>query len=87
MPDGQEYSGDDLQSGCQGGDLRGGLVSLLSFLGACAESYSYKLRRPDSEPENLDLFPAPVAEWAYLHRTEIELTRWEVEETEDCIVE
>lgn len=78
---GFEYSGDDLQSGQQGGGLREGMGSLLSFLGAFAEA----LRHPLSE--NRDLFPAELADWASEHSDEFSMLALEIEETEDCIVE
>jgi hypothetical protein len=79
MPDGTEYSDDDIQSGCQGGSLQEGMESLLSFLGAAAESY------PDGE--NADLFPLEVVEWAAQHSDEISMAQLEVEENKDCIIE
>lgn len=50
------FEGNDLQSGVLGGTLLDGMLSLLSFLGAAAES------GPDGE--HGDLFPGPVVEWA-----------------------
>ena len=65
------YTSDDLQSGCQGGNLQEGLESLLSFLGACAEG-----------GENADLFPPDVAEWAKSNSDEISMLAVELEEGE-----
>ena len=57
---GGEFEGTDLRSGCQGGDLREGLESLLTFLGACGEAVNYQ-EQTGQESENADLFPAAVA--------------------------
>lgn len=80
---GQEFTGDDLQSGCQGGDLREGLGSLLSFLGAAAESYRYA----GADGENANLFPLPAVEWAAQNSDEIGMAQIEVEENQNCIDE
>ena len=79
FPDGSDASDDDLQSGCQGGDLMGGLESLLSFLGAAAEAYRYQMGT-GRESDNADLFPAHVVEWAYQHDSEISCLQCEIEE-------
>ena len=63
LPDGAEEAGDDLQSGCGGGNLQEGFGSLLSFLGACAEAIDYQ-ERTGRESDNADLFPPRVAAWA-----------------------
>lgn len=77
----QEFTGGDLQSGCQGGDLRDGLGSLLSFLGAAVESYRYA----GADGENADSFPLPVVEWAAQNSDEISMSQLEIEENENCI--
>ena len=77
---------DDMQSGCQGGNLREGLESLLSFLGACAESIAYAARS-DEPGENADLFPPVIARWAARNSDELSLLAREVEESPDCILE
>lgn len=71
-----EFSGDDLQSGCGGGSLQEGLESLLSFLGAAAESCRYK----GMEGENANLFPQPVVEWACQNSDELGTLACELEE-------
>jgi hypothetical protein len=86
LPNGEEHTGDDLQSGCQGGSLQEGLASLLSFLSACGESYGYSLRT-GREGENTDLFPANVAEWAYQNSDELSSLSCDFEETPDLIEE
>lgn len=78
------HSGDDLQSGCGGGDLMEGMASLLSFLDACAESRRYSLRS-GRKGENSDLFPEIVGEWAEANSDEIAMTKLEIEETPNCI--
>lgn len=76
-----EFTGDDLQSGCGGGTLTEGLESLLSFLGACAESIRYG--RYAGEPgENADLFPPEVGEIADQHSDEISMLESEIQEQE-----
>lgn len=87
LPDGTEHEVTDLRSGCQGGSLQSGFASLLSFLTACAESYSYAMRRnkPLSETENGDLFPPAVAEWAYQFSDELSMLGMEIKETKDLI--
>ena len=85
----KEFKDDDLQSGCQGGGLREGLESLLSFLGAAAESYQYAERqgKDGMTGENAGLFPREVVEWAARNSDEIEMLALEVKETKDCINE
>lgn len=58
------YSDNDLYSGT-GVSMEeyNGLASLLSYLGAAAESYEYA-QRTGNAGENSDLFPAHVVEWA-----------------------
>lgn len=80
---GKGYTAADIKSGVGGGDLRSGLESLLSFLGACAESYRYA----GENGENSDLFPKRIAEWAMQNSDEITMAGIEIEETPDCIVE
>jgi len=62
------------------------LAALCSFLGACGESYRYKISFPDSEPENLSLYPPHVAEWAYMHADELTMCELELEESEEELV-
>jgi len=57
------------------------LASSLSFLGACGESYAHAMRNPDSEPENLDLYPREIAEWAYMNSDELAILSMELEES------
>ena len=87
LPD-YEYESTDLASGCQGGDLQEGLASLLSFLGAFAESVSHATFAADRQPgENADLFPVELADWACQYSDEIDLLSIELEETADLIEE
>jgi hypothetical protein len=67
----KSYSGEDMQSGCQGGNLQEGLGAFLSYL-EVAENY---------------LFPKPVTKWAKQNSDEIGMYRIEIEETKDVIVE
>lgn len=82
----KSFAGDDLQSGAGGGGLQDGLETLLSFLEAAAESYSYRMRTGRSG-ENEDLFQPKVVEWAYQNSDEIGMLRTELEETKDLIEE
>jgi len=84
--DGQEYTGDDLQSGCQGGSLQEGLESLLSFLGAFAEAIDYQ-QRTERESDNAGLFPEGLAEWASEYSDEIAMLEWELSENPGVIEE
>lgn len=81
-----EYTSDDLKSGCQGGDLQEGLSSLLSFLGAAAESCAYRLRTGRTG-ENEDLFPANVVEWAHRNSDELAMLACELEENRNLITD
>lgn len=60
------------------------LATLLTFLGAAAESYSYR-QRTGRNGENEDLFPAPVVEWAYQNSDELSMLAMELEETPGLI--
>ena len=83
---GKCYSGDDLQSGCQGGNLLGGFISLVSFLSGFAESVSYA-QRTGKDGDNIDLFPKGLREWAHQHSDELSMLECELEEQLDLIVE
>ena len=81
-----EYEGDDLKTGCQGGQYQEAMKSLLSFLSAAAESYSYQMQtREWGEGENADLFPPNVMEWAYQYSDEIQMLSLELEEGGELI--
>jgi hypothetical protein len=79
--DGQENSGADLAGW---GDTQEMLATLLSFLGAAAESYAYR-QRTGRDGENEDLFPAAVVEWAYQNSDELSMLAMELEETPGLI--
>jgi hypothetical protein len=89
LPDGSEHKVTDLRSGCGGGDLADGFASLLSFLGAAAESYRY--RQCDwnniDEDDNASLFPHAVVEWAYQNSDELSVLQVEIEESEAKLIE
>ena len=70
LPCGFTHSASDLRSGCQGGDEREGLESLLAFLSAAGESF------PDGE--NVDLFPPEVSAWASDNSDELALAALEL---------
>lgn len=77
---------DDICSGVGGGSLLEGFSTLLSLLGAAAESYSYRLRT-GRMAEHEDLFSEPVVEWAYQYADEIEMLKIEIEERPGLIEE
>lgn len=79
LPDGGEYHVTDLRSGCGGGDVREGMLSLLSFLYAAAESY------PDGE--NADLFPPAVVAWADSCADDLTMLQLEIDESPETIQE
>jgi hypothetical protein len=86
LPDGREERITDLKSGCQGGGLQEGLGSLLSFLGAAAESYRYRMSTGRAG-ENEELFSPAIVEWAYGCSEEIDGLALEIEESEGLIEE
>lgn len=86
LPNGTEVPATDLRSGCQGGDVQEGFASLLSFLGAAAESYQYR-QRTGRTGDNEDLFPPAVVEWAAQYSDELSMLAVEIEETPDLITD
>jgi hypothetical protein len=74
---GFEYEATDLSSGCGGGTLQQGLESLLSFLGAFAESRRYG----NPESDNWNMFPEKLAEWATENADEIGILASDLGET------
>ena len=86
-----EYTSDDLQSGCGGGNLQEGLESLLAFLGHAGEAYRYDMateKDTDWEPsDGTYLFPAWVNEWAYQNDDEIGILRCEMENGETVLID
>ena len=77
---GNEYQETDLRSGCQGGDEREGMASLLSFLSAAAESYRYRGGFTDNPDDSCTLFSRPVVEWAAQNSDDIGMLSIEMEE-------
>lgn len=57
------------------------LVSLCSFLGACAESYAYWMRT-GTRGENWSLFSKAVREWAYENADELSLAGPRIDDDE-----
>ena len=82
---GYSYSGGDLSSGVGGGSLQSGLSSLLSFLGAFAESIAYC--HGNDEGKHADLFPPKLREWAIQNSDEISMLEAEIGESETPIIE
>jgi hypothetical protein len=79
------HKASDLQSGVGGGTLQEGLRSLLSFLGAAAESYGYEMRT-GRKGENSDIFPKWVSEWAYENDDDLSMLALELEEKPDKLI-
>ena len=75
----EEYHADDLQSGCQGGNLQEGLINLFGFLSAAGEAYGYELHT-GRESDNSSLFSEWVSEWAYQYSDELSLLAYDIEE-------
>lgn len=82
LPDGTDVRSDRFSPR---GDIRKAMAAALSFLGAAGESYGYRMRKGESEPDpdgNEVLFPAPVPEWAYRMSGEISMMEYELENEE-----
>ncbi len=86
LPDGTEHEVTDLRSGCGGGGIQDGLASLLSFLGAAAESYAYR-QRTGRDGENEHLFPPAVVQWAAENADEISMLGMDIEESPTPLIE
>jgi len=86
LPDNQEYTADDLQSGCNH-SLQNGLGTLLSFLEAAGEAYRHEMGHGKGSSDNGDMFPEYVMEWCYQNSDELTMLAMELEEGEDIIVE
>lgn len=76
LPDGTEHFAEDLSAGICGAAEDEMLSTLLSFLGACAESWD---EDPEKRGENADLFPEPVARWAASSDDEISCAQMDLE--------
>jgi hypothetical protein len=81
----RSYKGSDLQSGVGGGDLQEGFGSLLSFLSAAGEGYSYE-QRTGRKSDNADMFPKWLNEWAADHEDELSMLSYEVEESKKKLI-
>jgi hypothetical protein len=86
FPNGKSYQDTSLRSGGCGGNLQEGMASLLSFLGAAGESYSYTMRT-GRKSDNADLFEKPIVKWAYQNLDEISMIAYELEETKGLLEE
>lgn len=87
LPNGERHEGHDL-FGWE--ETQGMMATLLSFLGACAESRQRRERMGETEidpDDNEGLFPPAVAEWAAQNSDEIACLRCEIEETKNLIEE
>lgn len=89
LPNGESFTGTDLQSGCTGGSLCEGFESLVSFLSAAGESFNYAERRgfDGMKGENSSLFPRPVTVWAAENCDELGVLAYELREREELITE
>jgi hypothetical protein len=76
---GWEYVGNDIRSGV-GADVdeSGMLGTLLSFMGACAESREY-LARTGTGGDNADLFPEHVGQWCEDYSDDIGMLAYELD--------
>lgn len=61
------------------------LATLATFMSACGDAYRYKMARPESDPENLTLFPEEIREWLYLHNDDLALLAFEIENPESSL--
>lgn len=76
LPDQPEHYGNDLSGRtCDPHEM---MATLLAFLEAAGEAYAYT-QRTGRESDNADLFPAAVAEWAYMHSDDLAMARMELE--------
>lgn len=83
FPGGDSATGDDLQSGCQGGNLTEGLTSFLSFLSACGESLRYQ-EYSGRAGDNAELFTDPrVLEFCRRYGEECACLEFEIQEAAD----
>jgi hypothetical protein len=74
---GWEYVGNDIYSGVGAEiDEPGMLGTLLSFMGACAESREYRTRNGYGG-EHVDLFPEHVGQWCEDYSDDIAMVGWE----------
>lgn len=87
LADGTEHGVKDLRSGVGGGTVKNGFESLLTFLGAAAESMSYRGRYTGDPDDNSSLFSEPVSTWAAANSDEISMILCEVEESQGLIEE
>ena len=86
IPGQEPFDRDDLQSGCQGGNLLEGLKSLLGFLTAAADSYRvmHDVTSPD---DNTTLFPPNITRWAYFSDYELETLKEALEKNPLSLIE
>jgi hypothetical protein len=74
------YTSRDLRTGVDADHTAPEMVATLaSFLSAAGEAYAYRMRFPDSEPENLNLFPEWLTEAAYVNSDELDMLTVEAE--------
>lgn len=73
VANGWEYVGNDIRSGCSAPvDVSDAARTLFAFLGACAESRSYRDRNGYGG-ENADIFPEHVGTWAESNSDELSM--------------
>lgn len=80
-----QHAGSDLHTGV--GMDKGPVAMLgtmLSLLGAAAESYAWSMRNNGEPGENSALFPAAVNAWAYMWGDEITMLQLEIEQPEQA---
>jgi hypothetical protein len=85
------FVGKDLRSGCQGGTIQEGFVSLLGFLGAEAEAWDNGRITPANPApkgvgDNAGMFPVRIAQFACDNSDEIGMLQCEIEESETPLI-
>ncbi len=93
LPDGSEHKITDYRPGFSASrDLALQFGDILSFLGTCAESRSYRERKglpvtDEDNGDNANLFPADVGAWAQSVSDELAMLQLEIEESETDLIE
>ena len=90
LADGEEFSASDLQTACGASATAQEMMeTLLTFLGACAESIKYNDRsgRDQADPDsNSTLFPAGMHAWLTANSDEIDMMCLDLDENPGAYV-
>jgi hypothetical protein len=81
----ETHEATDLRSGCQGGTVAEGFVSLLAFLAAAGEAYLN--HRNGHISENSGMFPEWIEELAHHYSDELTAFREELAENPESFIE